>query len=411
MNDKQLYAQILGISSPWKVTEVKLALDEGRVEVRVGGGPVKLACPECDGACSGYDHRERRWRHLDTCQYETILVADIARVECPEHGVKQINVPWAAKGSRFTLLFEALVIDWLKESSISGAAKNLKLSWDQVDGIVQRAVRRGLRRRELEAPRRIGVDEKSFKKRHDYVTIVTDLDRKCVLYVTEGRKKTALSGFYEQLTADQRSGIEVVAMDMWGPYISATRDAIPGASEKIAFDRFHVVKHLLAGVDRVRREENQSLRREGDDRLVGTKYLWLASPFSMTDKSFASFQAIRKSSLKTSRAWAINDAASMLWTGDRKRTEIRARWRAWLAWVSRSRLAPMIKAGRTVRNHLEGIVNAIAHGVSNAAAEGFNSVVQKLKTRAAGFRNRERFKNAIYFHLGRLDLYPKAADW
>ena len=107
--------------------------------------------------------------------------------------------------------------------------------------------------------------------RDDYVTIVSDLDRRGVLYVTEGRKKTALSGFYEQLTEEQRTGIEVVAMDMWGLYISATHDAVPGAAEKIAFDRFHVAKHLLAGVDRVRREENQSLRREGDNRLVGTK--------------------------------------------------------------------------------------------------------------------------------------------
>ena len=110
MNDKQLYAQILGVSSPWRVMSVDLRLAKGEVEVMVERDSADTKCPECGRTCPGYDTRRRQWRHLDTCQYRTILTADVPRVECQEHGVKQIDVPWAAAGSRFTLLFERLVV-------------------------------------------------------------------------------------------------------------------------------------------------------------------------------------------------------------------------------------------------------------------------------------------------------------
>ena len=408
MNDKQLYAQILGVSSPWRVMSVDLRLAKGEVEVMVERDAAGTECPECGRTCPGYDTRRRQWRHLDTCQYRTILTADVPRVECQEHGVKQIDVPWAAAGSRFTLLFERLVIDWLRESSLKGVAGMMSLTWDQVDGVMARAVRRGLERRELEPPRAIGVDEKSFKKRQDYVTIVNDIDRKRVLHVADGRKKEALLGFYDQFDAEDLAKLQVVAMDMWGPFISATQERVPGAEKKIAFDRFHVVKHLLDGVDKVRRIENRELCESGDRSLVGTKYFWLQNPLYMSEKRFDDFEAIRKASLRTARAWAMNDAASALWYGSRHRPTITERWKAWLKWPPRCRMEPMAKVGKTIKKHLWGIVNAIVHGVTNAASEGFNSVVQKLKGRACGFRNRDRFKNAIYFHLGGLDLYPTA---
>lgn len=410
MNDRQLYAQILGISSPWSVTDVRLALADGKVDVVVSASPPVLVCPECGEVCPGYDTRLRRWRHLDTCQYMTVLEAEVPRVTCPEHGVKQVDVPWAAPGSRFTLLFEALVIDWLKHASFAGVAKMMGLSWSQVDGICGRAVERGLRRRRLDPPRAIGVDEKSFKKRHDYVTIVTDLDGKRVLHVADGRKKEALTGFYAQFSQQELERLEVVAMDMWGPFIAATKASVPNAVTKIAFDRFHVVKHLLEGVDKVRRQENRELSREGDRTLVGTKYLWLSNALYMSDNYHERFESIRKASLRTARAWAMNDTASTLWYGSRDRDEVEARWKAWLTWPPRCRMEPMIKVGKMIKNHLGGIVNAVVHGVTNAAAEGYNSVVQKLKVRACGYRNRDRFKNAIYFHLGGLDLYPRAGE-
>ena len=144
MNGTQLYSQILGIEKPWKVADVKVSLVDDEVEVRVVHGASKLNCPHCNKKCPGYDKRQRRWRHLDTCQLKTLLVADVPRVQCPEHGVVTVSVPWAESGSGFTALFEALVIDWFKEASVSAVSARLRLSWNAVDGIMQRAVKRGL---------------------------------------------------------------------------------------------------------------------------------------------------------------------------------------------------------------------------------------------------------------------------
>jgi transposase len=163
MQDRTLYARLLGVEDPWRVSDVTLRLDEEQavvVSVEMDPGAA-LHCPKCQSRASGYDSRERRWRHLDTMQYRTLLVATIARVQCDEHGVVQIAVPWSDPGSRFTALFEALVIDWLKEANFSAVARQLSLSWDQVAGIQERAVRRGLARREKQRPRCIGVHETS----------------------------------------------------------------------------------------------------------------------------------------------------------------------------------------------------------------------------------------------------------
>src|SRR3990170_6396639 len=130
MRDCDLYARILGIEAPWSVTDVELNDAEQVVSVRVVHRG-ELACPDCGKPAPGYDAKERRWRHLDTCQYRTYLVAEVPRVNCPEHGVKQIDVPWAEPGSRFTALFECLVIDWLKEASEAAVARRLRVSWDE----------------------------------------------------------------------------------------------------------------------------------------------------------------------------------------------------------------------------------------------------------------------------------------
>ena len=129
MRDEDVYTQIFGIQSPWKVADVELSLTEGEVKVRVEQEPgTELTCQKCETSCSGYDKRRRAWRHLDTCQYKTIRVADVPRVECPEHGVLTAKVPWAEPGSGFTALFEALVIDWLKEASTLAVSRQMKLS-------------------------------------------------------------------------------------------------------------------------------------------------------------------------------------------------------------------------------------------------------------------------------------------
>ena len=406
MRDKDLYAQILGLQPPWKVREVALNLEAGEVVVHVEhDSRVPLTCPDCGAESPGYDTRQRRWRHLDTCQYRTILAAEVPRCRCSQHGVHQVSVPWGDRGSRFTALFEALVIDWLKETSMSAVGRNLDLSWDQIDGVMQRAVKRGLARREKVFPQRIGVDETSFRKRHKYVTIVQDQKSKDVLHVADGRGRDGLDDFYESLDEDQLEGISAVAMDMHQPYIRSTLDHVPNAEQKIAFDKFHVAKHLGDAVDKVRRGEHKDLKEAGDDTLKGTKYVWLQNPENMKAKTAAALEDLRDLALRTARAWALKEFAMTLWTYVRRGWAQRA-WERWLAWAQRCRLEPMVKVSRTIRNHLWGIINAIVLQATNADSESVNAKIQKLKKWACGYRNRERFKVAILFHFGGLDLYP-----
>ena len=195
MRDTELYRQILGIESPWEVESVQLDIKEGQVDVRLKHREgILWPCPECGKELSVYDHAEERtWRHLDTCQFQTLIHARVPRVDCDEHGVKQAKVPWAEARSRFTLLMERFVIDVLRETAtVEGARRLLNLSWDEVHGVMGRAVKRGKARKKREPKPLIGVDEKSFRKGHKYMTIVCDLAEGTVEHVSEGRSAESL---------------------------------------------------------------------------------------------------------------------------------------------------------------------------------------------------------------------------
>ena len=364
-------------------------------------------CPECGAACRLYDHQpERQWRHLDTCQYQTILHAEPPRSECPEHGVKVIRLPWAEPSSRFTALFEALAIEWLKAASQKAVAGLLRLSWDEIHGIMERAVQRGLERRQQEQVRHVGVDEKAFRKGHSYLTLVNDLVRGRVLYVAEERKQSSLDGFWERLTAEQINGIEAVAMDMWDPYVASTRAHLPEADGKIVFDKFHIAKHLGDAVDRVRRKENKILKAAGDDRLAGTRYDWLRNPVSMEPKDRKEFAELRNSELKTARAWALKETFLRLYEYVYERPARKhSRW--WHNWAARSRLQPMVETARMLKRRFENVITYLRHRITNATSESINAKVQWVKYTARGFRNKRNFIHAIYFHCGGLDLAPQ----
>jgi transposase len=402
-----LYAAVLGVTAPWRIDRVTVDVAAEVVHVwlaRAEDAPA--TCPECGTPQTLYDHRAREWRHLDTCEFQTWLHARVPRIDCPTHGVLQSPVPWATPGSKFTLRFERLVIDWVREAAVAAVARQLQLGWDAVWGIAQRAVARGLARRETLTLRYVGVDEKSFQRRHDYVTVVSDLDESRVLFVADDRKQASLEGFWALgLTAAQRTAIQGIAMDMWAPYIQATRAQIPDADTKIVFDRFHCAKHLNEGVDRVRRAEHRDLRAEGDTRLTGTKYAWLRHPDHFTRKAWRAFTTLRMSTLKVARAWALKEAAANLW----EYTYVgaaRSFFRRWYFWATHSHLKPMIEKARMLKTHLPNILTYLTHRITNATAEGLNSKIQWIRYTARGFRNRENFKTAIYFHCGKLNLYP-----
>jgi len=409
MRDKELYAQILGITYPWLVREVGLRLQEGEVLIHLElAREYALACPLCGRVSPGYDTRQRRWRHLDTCQYRTVLVADVPRVECEEHGVHQVSVPWSEPGSRFTALFEALAIDWMKEASLTAVRRLLGISWDEAAGIQERAVTRGLERRGTISPKRIGVDETSFQKRHEYVTVVSNQDTGKVIYVADDRGQASLDDFYLGLSETQLCSIETVCMDMWGPYISSTQNHVPDAERKIAFDKFHVAKHLGDAVDKVRRREHKELVAQGCDDLKGTRYLWLSKRENLSSQRWEDLNALRERTLKTAEAWSIKELMMSLWEY-KTRGWARKAWEQSLHWAKRTGLGPVVSVAQTLERHLQGILNAIVLRATNGMAEGINSRIQWIKKMACGFRNRERFRRAILFHLGGLDLYPTSA--
>jgi transposase len=341
MKDTELYRHLLGIESPWMVSRVELDVTGHQVDVWSGHKEgVRFACPECGEKLGVYDHAaERQWRHLDSCQFRTLLHAKIPRVKCPEHGVVQAKVPWAEARSRFTLMFERFAIDVLKQTDVSGAATILGLSWDEVHLIMKKAVERGRARKAKTVPRRVGIDEKAITKGHTYVSTVSDLVKGTVEYIADGRTEKSLFEYFAPFTVEDVAGIEAVAMDMWKPFFNTVMRCVPGAKDKIVFDRFHIVAHMHKAVDQVRRAECKRLRAEGDTTLVKTRYLWLTAPERLDEDRAADFKALQSMKLKTARAWGIKEMLRELWACS-TRKEAMVFYKRWHHWATHCRLRP-----------------------------------------------------------------------
>ncbi len=408
MKDLQLYQQLLGLSEPWYVTGVRLDIPEQMVEVTVAVREQVWGCPQCANRMHVHQWESRTWRHLDSCQFKTVIRADVPVVICPEHGSQTVAVPWAEKYGRFSKLFERLAIDVLRECSVSAACPLLRISWDEADGIKQRAVARGLLRKKAQAVKRLGMDEKSAGRGHDYVTIVANLEpgkAATVEYVADGNTTEALDGYWQGVSEEHRAAVEAVAMDLWKPYYQSTMTHVPEAASKIVFDPFHLGKMLNEAVDAVRKAEHRALVQAGDERLSGTKYLWLHGWENVPTAHQDWFYQLRQQRLKTGRAWSIKEMFRDFWTCE---TEEQGRefFRSWYDWAIRSRLEPIKRVARSFKTHLDNIVTFFTHRITNAALEGLNNRIAGLIKKAFGYRNRERFKTDILFHLGDLDLYP-----
>ncbi len=409
MQDKELYEQILQLEQPWSVGEIEI--DHQREEIRINvehPRGTKFCCPECDLKLPCHDHGEqRRWRHLDSCQLKTILVARVPRVKCPEHGVKSVDVPWAEKHSRFTIFFERFAIDTiLATQTVQGSMGLLSLKWDQTWNIIERAVRRGKARKQPAPLPRVGIDEKAFKKGHRYITMLYDLDNSTVEAISEGNDADAAKACFSELTQEQITSIEAIAMDMSSAYVKATKETIPLAEEKIVHDRFHVMQLASKALDKIRRGEHRQLLSEGDDRLTKTRYLWLKSQENMTKKQRELFEEIYQSQLETGKAWAFKEMLRDLWNHETA-AEATVYFQEWYRRVIHTKLDPMKSLARTIKERLSNVVSYCTHRITNAVAEGMNSKIMSIKRRVGGFRNIENFKTAIFFHCGGLDLYPR----
>ena len=400
------YALLLGIGSPWEVKTVDLNLEGKKVEIELGwqwGAAAK--CPECGRECSMHDSApERTWRHLDTMQFTTLIRARTPRADCPEHGVKTMQVPWAAPQGRFTLLFERFAVEVLLASaSVSQACALLGIGWDTAQEIMRRAVQRGLERRQLERLKYLGMDEKSFRRGQSYVTLLTDLEESRVLDVVEERTAEAAGRLWDTLSLEQKQGVEAVAVDMWEPFIQTIQRQVPEAD--IVHDKFHVSKYLGEAVDKVRRQEHKELLAQGDETLKGTRQLWLYNPQNFSPEQAEEFSALKDLQLKVARAWAAKELFSKFWEYQQEGWARRF-FKDWFGWVSRSRLKPVVEVAQMLKRHLDNLLTYLKHHITNAVTEGLNSKIQSLKSAARGFRNFRNYRIRILFFCGKLNLYP-----
>lgn len=408
MDDKLFFSELLGLKDPWFITDVQLDTALKRVDIFIEHrSGIRFPCPLCETFSSVYDHtEEREFRHLNVCQMSAYLHVRIPRVKCPTHGVQQITHGLAENNSTMTLDLETLVLDIAHECSIESTAHLLNIDWHTCHRIQQRAVERGLSRKPHAIPERIGVDEKSFARGHKYETVVYNLDKSTVEYVGDNREQTSLEQYYKRFSPEERSQVKAVAMDMWDPFIAATKAFIPQAKNKIVFDRFHVMKQVTEAVDKVRKEEHKQLKEQGIEVLKGTKYLFLWSEENVPEWRRDEFEQLRSQDLKVCRAWAIKENIRNLWNYSSEGW-MRKYFDQWFWWATHSRLTPMVKAAYTLKAHLDNIITYAKHKITNALGESINSKIEKVKRLACGFRNRDHYRTAIYFHCGGLDLYPK----
>ncbi len=335
-------------------------------------GEIRVRCPECGEFYGMYDHApERIYRHLNTCQMETYIHVrprKLSGVNCPHHGVKQIESELGENGTGMTFTYESFVIRVARECSIEATARLCGLSWDRGWNALERAVNRGRERKERRVPSHIGVDEKSIAKGHKYESLVYDIDAGTVEFVWDDRRQESLEQYYRQFSKEELSGVKAVAMDMWDPYIAATKAYVPDAEKKIVFDRFHVMKHVLEAVDEVRKSEHREFLECGEQTLKGTRYLWLWSEENIPLWRREEFEVLRDKDLRVCRAWAIKENLRHLWDY-RYEAHMRKYFKRWYFWATHSRLQPIKKAAKTVKVHIDNIVTYARHRITNALGE------------------------------------------
>lgn len=384
--------------------EVKLDVGAKKVEVEVECAEKTLWRNEAGERLHIHDWERRSWRHLDTMQFETRINALVPRVKHPDGHTETVPVPWAQARSPWTELFECLAIEVLLAArSVSQACELLRIDWSSAQRIMERAVGRGLARRSHEGIKRVGLDEKSFGRGQDYISVLSDLEKSRVLEVTPGNDTASGQRLWQSIPAAQREKVEAAAMDMSAGFAAATRLEAPGA--EIVYDRYHISAQLNGAVDAVRRKEHRELSREGDERLKGSRQLWLYDPINLDDARQDRFAQLAVENLKTARAWTHKENFRDFWAQE-SRWDGEGYFKKWYGSAIRSQLGPIKKVAKSLKDHLAGLLAYFSHRLTNAASEALNGRIATLKANARGFRSFEHYRTRILFFLGKLDLYP-----
>jgi transposase len=401
----QYHSKLLNLPTPWQVTGVEVDVPSREVRIQVEYPMGHLAhCPECNQLRAVHDHREKKWRHLAQGSFRSILICKIPRIDCEHHGIRQILVPWAEPNSRFSLEFESFAVAILQAvPTIKQAAELLGISWDAAQAIQHRAVWRGKEREKPKPLETLGIDEKSFLSRHRYATVLSDIKEGRVLEVVRERTEDAAKQALSSLTEEQRQGVKAIAMDFLQAYSNAAEELLPKALR--IHDKFHVAGYLTKAVDKVRRTEHWHLMAKGNKSLKGTRFLWLTNMGNWDKKQKEMYASLRVDALKVGRAFSMKEQFRCIWTA-RSKKEAMTFFNWWYNWATHSRLKPMVEVAKTIKRHINSIMNYFRFRITNATAEGLNSKIQIIKSEARGFRNFDNFRIAILFHCGGLNLSP-----
>jgi transposase len=400
MRDTDLFQLALGITSPWFVASsvfdtARKRLDIG-VDFKAGS---RFTCPDCNVAgCPVHDTTEKTWRHLDFFQHQAFLTARVPRITCTKCGVRQVGVPWARKGSGFSLLFEALAMTLVTHMPVAAAARLVGEHDTRLWRVVFHYVGEAVARMDLSALRRVCIDETAAKRGHDYISLFVDIDARRVVFVADGRDADVVSQFADHVDAhnSDASRIKEVCIDMSAAFIKGVTENLTEA--EITFDKFHVMKMLGDAVDKTRRAESKA-RPE----LKGSRYVWLKNEQNLSAGGRETLAALSTLHLKTARAYQLRCAFQEVYA------QPTLGWAElmldrWDSWAIRSRIEPIKAVAKTIRRHRDGILAWFDSRIANGLIEGINSLVQAAKAKARGYRNHDTLKAMTYLIAGKLDL-------
>jgi len=399
-----------------RVVRILLALQSTRVlglEFEEDGLVVDVAPTHkiprcCDCGCkvhSVHDERQRRWRHLDLGGIKVQLRYVMRRVRCPDCGVRVEAVPWAEAGSRFTFAAERYIAYLAQRTDRTTVTGLMRVAWRTVGDIIRRVVRRRDERDgdRLDGLRRIGIDELSYRRHHQYVTIVVDHDRAEVVWAAEGKNAETLGRFFEALGPERCALLEAVTIDMSGAYIKAVTEASPQA--KLIFDRFHVQRLAHDALDEVRREEVREASPEDKAALKKTRWPLHKNPWNLHDFELEKVTMVQRTNHRLYRAYLLKE--TLLAVLDRRQVNVAsAKLDEWLAWAQRSQLPPFVKLGRTIKKYREGILAYVQTGLNNGRVEGLNGKARTITRRAYGFHSALSLIAMLFLCCGGIHLPP-----
>ena len=394
--------KLVGLQGVW-IRGFEFRVEKKRVVLDIVPRAKVPRCGKCDRKVRSIkDRKPRYWRHLDMFIARTYFRYTIRRVVCPTCGVITEAVPWARPSSRFTLPFEQEVAWLAKQADLSLVAEYFRITWRSVRRIVQRVVEDGWDEdRRLDELFVIGVDEISYRKRHKYLTLVVDHLSGRVVWAGKDRKAKTLLRFFHNLGPERAAELDAVSMDMWEPYLKVVRKKAPKA--RVIFDRFHIVSHLNKAVDEVRRDLVRQLAGQARRDLKNTKFPLLRSKDNRTEQDRRTIEEQVKANKPLYRAMLLRDDFMDLYKYKREGWAEKF-LQGWIRRTMLSKLKPMKRVAKMLRNHFDGVVGWVTWKISNGRLEGMNNKVRLLSHRSFGLHSAEALIALVYLCCGGLSI-------